>query len=61
MTCPICKSGTVWKFRPFCSRRCADLDLGRWVDGTYAIPSEEVPDEEIETDAGDGDPARRRH
>ncbi len=51
MTCPICKAETQRKYRPFCSRRCADLDLGRWMTGAYAIPSEEPPDEEF--DAGD--------
>ncbi len=50
--CPICKSATVQDFRPFCSRRCADLDLGRWLDGSYAVPIEDddedaqFPDEE---------------
>ncbi len=28
-------------YRPFCSKRCADVDLGRWLGGTYAIPAEE--------------------
>ncbi|MDQ2091182.1 DNA gyrase inhibitor YacG [Marimonas arenosa] len=39
MTCPICSSETDPKYRPFCSRRCADIDLGRWMRGGYAIPS----------------------
>ena len=38
MTCPICKKQPVPAFRPFCSRRCADLDLGRWLNGSYAVP-----------------------
>jgi uncharacterized protein len=29
------------KFHPFCSNRCAQIDLGRWLGGTYAIPAEE--------------------
>jgi endogenous inhibitor of DNA gyrase (YacG/DUF329 family) len=33
-------------YRPFCSRRCADRDLGRWMTGGYAIPSEDPLDEE---------------
>lgn len=37
-TCPICKGRSVRSFRPFCSRRCADLDLARWLKGNYAIP-----------------------
>ena len=34
------------KFRPFCSKRCADIDLNRWLTGQYAIPVEEEPDED---------------
>lgn len=52
--CPICKKPAVEKFRPFCSQRCADLDLGRWLKGVYAIPADEqVPEPIAET--GDGD------
>ena len=40
-TCPICGRGTVQKYRPFCSRRCADRDLGNWASGAYAIPTDE--------------------
>ena len=43
--CPVCNAERVEKFRPFCSKRCADLDLGRWFTGSYAIPTEEIPDE----------------
>ena len=35
--CPICKAPTLHEFRPFCSRRCADVDLSRWLSGSYAI------------------------
>ena len=47
MTCPICQKETDRKYRPFCSKRCADIDLGRWLNGSYAIPAEEedLPDE----------------
>lgn len=47
MTCPICQKDTEPKYRPFCSKRCADIDLGRWLNGSYAIPAEEedLPDE----------------
>ena len=41
--CPICGTGVVHRFRPFCSRRCQSLDLGRWLDGSYAIPTSETP------------------
>jgi len=43
--CPICGKATVESFRPFCSRRCADVDLGRWLGGTYRIPTDERPDD----------------
>ncbi|TNF58933.1 MAG: DNA gyrase inhibitor YacG [Rhodobacteraceae bacterium] len=51
MTCPICKRETVRDFRPFCSRRCADVDLGRWVSGAYAVPSRDPEDVERAIDA----------
>lgn len=43
MSCPICQKASDAKYRPFCSRRCADVDLGRWLNGSYAIPGD-VPD-----------------
>lgn len=44
--CPICGRETVPGFRPFCSRRCADIDLGRWLKEGYRIPTEETSDRE---------------
>ncbi len=44
MTCPICKDETTAKYRPFCSRRCADIDLAKWFNGTYAAPSRDPED-----------------
>lgn len=41
MTCPICATPASDRYRPFCSKRCADIDLGRWLKGAYAIPTEE--------------------
>lgn len=35
--CPICGKPTVHAARPFCSTRCADVDLARWVSGAYVI------------------------
>ena len=43
--CPICGTATVEAYRPFCSGRCADVDLGRWFSGTYRIATDERPDE----------------
>ena len=36
--CPVCAKPAVEGFKPFCSKRCADIDLGRWFKGGYAIP-----------------------
>ncbi len=36
--CPICGKPTVVKHRPFCSQRCANVDLSRWLSGSYATP-----------------------
>ena len=44
--CPICGAPAVEKFRPFCSKRCADIDLGRWLGGGYSIPAVEPPEGE---------------
>ncbi len=44
MTCPICGAATDRSYRPFCSRRCADVDLAKWLNGSYAIPAEESDD-----------------
>lgn len=44
MTCPICKNDSVEKYRPFCSKRCADVDLGKWFSETYRIETEETPE-----------------
>ena len=47
-SCPICKRSalknvTAGRYHPFCSKRCADVDLSRWLRGAYAIP---VPDDQ---------------
>ena len=46
-TCPICKRPEEPEFRPFCSKRCADVDLAKWLTGAYAIP--------VAEDDADGD------
>jgi endogenous inhibitor of DNA gyrase (YacG/DUF329 family) len=51
--CPICGKPRDPDYRPFCSRRCADVDLGRWLSEDYAIP---LP--ESEPDRGPDDPER---
>lgn len=46
MSCPICGKAAVHRYRPFCSARCADVDLGRWMRGDYAVPSDDPEDAE---------------
>ena len=36
--CPICGKMSIERYRPFCSKRCADVDLQRWFTGSYAVP-----------------------
>ena len=40
--CPICNKPTVAAWRPFCSKRCADIDLAHWLRGDYVIPGDEA-------------------
>jgi uncharacterized protein len=49
--CPICRRPRAEKYDPFCSRRCADVDLYRWLSGDYAIPASE----EAEPGEGSGE------
>jgi endogenous inhibitor of DNA gyrase (YacG/DUF329 family) len=44
--CPICGKPTEPRFRPFCSSRCADIDLGRWFTERYRIPAGSADEEE---------------
>ncbi|MFP3920170.1 MAG: DNA gyrase inhibitor YacG [Dichotomicrobium sp.] len=50
--CPICGSLRADDYRPFCSRRCADVDLGRWLSERYAMP---LPDHEAGADPDEPD------
>jgi endogenous inhibitor of DNA gyrase (YacG/DUF329 family) len=43
--CPICGKPATTRFRPFCSGRCKDVDLNRWLSGAYAIPAAESEDD----------------
>ena len=44
--CPICGKPRDEKYSPFCSRRCADVDLGRWLKGSYVIPGDPAEEED---------------
>jgi len=53
VSCPICADETVAQHRPFCSRRCADVDLAKWMNGSYAIPSRDPEDIETAIEAAE--------
>ena len=44
--CPLCGKPMETVFKPFCSKRCADIDLNRWLSGVYAVPVKETDDED---------------
>ena len=48
--CPICRKPADDVFRPFCSKRCADVDLHRWFSGVYAVPVTEDEEEDERRD-----------
>ncbi|HEY4265114.1 MAG TPA: DNA gyrase inhibitor YacG [Micropepsaceae bacterium] len=66
-TCPICKrpldtGDEGERVRPFCSKRCADIDLGHWLMGSYTIPAVESEGETEDEDGGnEGDSGILRH
>jgi endogenous inhibitor of DNA gyrase (YacG/DUF329 family) len=43
--CPVCSKPSVYEYRPFCSTRCANVDLHGWFTDRYAIPAVEAEDE----------------
>jgi len=51
--CPECGKPGVQQFRPFCSKRCADVDLGKWFNEEYTLPG----DTEIPDDIGEAEPS----
>ena len=56
-TCPICGKPSVEAFKPFCSKRCADVDLNRWLSGNYVIPArdDEPADDDKDIPGADED------
>ena len=46
--CPICGKPAVEASRPFCSERCRDVDLNRWLSNSYAIPAAKDDDEDAD-------------
>jgi uncharacterized protein len=54
--CPVCGKPSVAAARPFCSTRCADVDLGRWLTGQYRIPGPSADLDEDPPTISDDDP-----
>lgn len=53
--CPICGKASVRAYYPFDSKRCADIDLAKWLSGSYAIPAVEAEQEGLEEGSPDRD------
>ncbi|MGF1578931.1 MAG: DNA gyrase inhibitor YacG [Gemmataceae bacterium] len=59
--CPICQqvmqgqTQAEWPEFPFCSKRCKLIDLGRWLDGNYALPSQEDDDPPFDSSSNPSD------
>ncbi|MFQ5765739.1 MAG: DNA gyrase inhibitor YacG [Rhodospirillales bacterium] len=53
--CPTCGRPARERYRPFCSQRCADLDLGRWLNEDYRIPTDEAPGEAFQGEPDEAD------
>ncbi|MGE3144148.1 MAG: DNA gyrase inhibitor YacG [Pseudorhodoplanes sp.] len=59
--CPLCSKPSVEQYRPFCGKRCADVDLNRWLSGVYRVPVEDSEDESDQVRPGEPtDEVRRR-
>ena len=54
--CPVCRQPADERYRPFCSKRCADIDLHRWFSGSYAVP---VVEDDTSPDPDDGEGGER--
>ncbi len=54
--CPICGKPAEPDFYPFCSRRCTDIDLNRWLSGGYAIPVKPEEEEDASQDEAESVP-----
>jgi uncharacterized protein len=52
--CSHCGKPMVARWRPFCSKRCADLDLGRWLSETYRVATNEEPETDTAPAEHDG-------
>ena len=51
--CPICGKPPEDRYKPFCSARCADVDLNRWLSDVYAVPGSDSPANDDRENDGD--------
>ncbi|SDX87853.1 hypothetical protein SAMN05444358_1145 [Ruegeria halocynthiae] len=58
MSCPICGAEALRAFRPFCSKRCSDIDLAKWLNGSYSVPSQREEDAEFPDEAAESQQPR---
>lgn len=54
--CPVCGRPAEAQYKPFCTKRCADIDLGRWLKESYRIPADEVGDDDASPSEREGRP-----
>lgn len=59
--CPICQKPAVQAYRPFCSKRCADIDLGRWLGGDYRIADPAGTEDAAPGSPGEDGSEERQH
>ena len=60
--CPICDKPSARNYYPFCSKRCADVDLAKWMSGSYAVPSDDPQDVEEAIELAEREQAKQtRH
>jgi hypothetical protein len=57
--CPICGKAAADGYRPFCSKRCADIDLGKWFSGRYAVAGREEDEGDEGSPESGGEPSER--
>ena len=55
VSCPTCGKKVAWlpinRFRPFCSERCKNMDLGAWASERFRMPTQDAPDDAVFGDA----------
>jgi endogenous inhibitor of DNA gyrase (YacG/DUF329 family) len=54
--CPLCGKPASARHKPFCSQRCATIDLARWITGTYRVPTDETPEDAPQPGEEEGEP-----